>query len=245
MNLSEVTEIIDAARVNGVFLMEAFMYRSAPQTKKLVELVKNGAIGRVHAIEASFGFDGDFPLSSRLLDNQLGGGGILDVGCYPVSISRLLAGAATGAPFADPEQVFGLGHVGEQSRVDEHAVAILKFPGEIVASLATGVQLKRHNVVRVFGRAGSILVDDPFLPAREGGSTEIVIERPERPNEVIRVDAPDPLYVYEVDAVAAQIERREAREMSHADSLGNARALDQWRKAIGVSYAADRNTRVE
>jgi predicted dehydrogenase len=180
-----------------------------------------------------------------LLDNQLGGGGILDVGCYPVSIARLLAGAATGAPFLDPESVFGLGHVGERSHVDEYAIAILKFPGEIVASLATSIQLKRHNVVRVFGRTGSILVEDPFLPARDGGSTEIVIERPNRPNEVIRVDAPDSLYVYEVDAVAAQIERGEAREMSHADSLGNARALDQWRKAVGVSYLADRNTRVE
>ncbi|HEY4157270.1 MAG TPA: hypothetical protein VGM29_04200, partial [Polyangiaceae bacterium] len=95
------------------------------------------------------------------------------------------------------------------------------------------------NVVRVFGREGRLLVREPFLPAREGGCTEIVIERPSREPEIVRVEAPDSLYVYEVDAVAAQIERREAREMSHADSLGNARTLDQWRQAVGVTYAAD------
>ncbi len=238
MNLGEVEEIVRAAREHDVFLMEAFMYRCAPQTRKLVELIASGAIGRVHALEASFGFDGAFSPSSRLLANELGGGGILDVGCYPVSISRLIAGAATGAPFAEPNSVSGLGHVGA-SGVDEYAVAILKFPGEILASLATGVQLLRHNVVRVFGREGQLLLKEPFLPAREGGASEIRLERPERDAEIFHIDAPDSLYVYEVEAVRAQIRNREAREMSHADSLGNARVLDEWRRALGVRYAAD------
>jgi predicted dehydrogenase len=239
MTLTEVTRIVQAAREHDVFLMEAFMYRCAPQTRKLVELVASGVIGRVHAIAASFGFDGAFPVSGRLLANELGGGGILDVGCYPVSIARLLAGAAQGAPFSDPVSVHGLGHVGGTSRVDEYAVAILKFPGEIVATLACAVQLLQENVVRVFGRGGQLLVREPFLPAKDGGFTEILIERPGREAEVVRVDAPDGLYVYEVDTVADQIERREAREMSHADSLGNARTLDLWREAVGVTYAAD------
>jgi predicted dehydrogenase len=238
MNLREVEAIVGAAREHGVFLMEAFMYRCAPQTRKLVELIASGAIGRVHALEASFGFDGQFSASSRLLANELGGGGILDVGCYPVSIARLIAGAATGAPFAEPTRVLGMGHVGATG-VDEYAVAMLEFPGEIVASLATGVQLLRHNVVRVFGREGQILGREPFLPAREGGSTEIHLERPGREVEIVRVDAPNSLYVYEVQTVQAQIQNREAREMSHADSLGNARALDEWRRALGVRYAAD------
>jgi predicted dehydrogenase len=239
MNETEVSRVLAAARENDVFLMEAFMYRCAPQTRKLVELVQSGTLGQVHAISASFGFDGAFPLSGRLLSRELGGGGIMDVGCYPVSVSRLLAGAAQGAPFSDPIEVHGFGHVGESSRVDEYAVAILKFPGDIVATLATSVQLLQDNVVRVFGREGRLLVRDPFLPAREGGHTELVLERPGREPETVRVEAPDGLYVYEVDAVAAQIERREAREMSQADSLGNARTLDQWRRALGVTYAAD------
>lgn len=238
MNLAEAEAIVRAARENDVFLMEAFMYRCAPQTRKLVELIEQGAIGRVHGLEASFGFDAAFAPASRLFSNELGGGAILDVGCYPVSIARLVAGAASGAPFAEPTRVLGLGRVGTTG-VDEHAVAILQFPGEIVASLATSIQLLRHNVVRVLGRDGQILLRDPFLPAKEGGSTEIRIDRPGREPELVRVDAPDSIYVYEVRAVRAQIARREAREMSHADSLGNARVLDQWRQALGVRYAAD------
>jgi predicted dehydrogenase len=242
MNEAEVSRVLAAARENDVFLMEAFMYRCAPQTRKLVELVASGTLGDVHAISASFGFDGAFPLSGRLLSKELGGGGIMDVGCYPVSIARLLAGAAQGAPFSDPLEVHGVGHVGQSSQVDEYAVAILKFPRDLVATLATSVQLLQDNVVRVFGREGRLLVRDPFLPAREGGFTEILIERPGREPETVRVEAPDGLYVYEIDAVAAQIERREAREMSHADSRGNARTLDQWRRALGVTYAADATT---
>src|SRR5450432_3420096 len=117
MTHAEVEKIVLAARENDVFLMEAFMYRCAPQTQKLVELVHSGLLGRVHAIQASFGFDGAFPLSGRLLSNELGGGGIMDVGCYPVSIARLVAGAATGAPFRDPISLQGVGHVGEHSQV--------------------------------------------------------------------------------------------------------------------------------
>jgi predicted dehydrogenase len=245
MTHAEVERIVFAARENDVFLMEAFMYRCAPQTKKLVELVASGTLGRVHGIQASFAFDGDIPLTDRVLVNELGGGGILDVGCYPVSIARLLAGAAQGAPFSDPTSVHGLGHVGEQTQVDEFAVAILKFPGEIVASLATGVQLMQDNVVRVFGRKGRLLVREPFLPAKDGGFTEILIERPGREPEAVRVEASVNSYVHEVEAVAAQIERREAREMSHADSLGNARTLDLWRQAIGVRYAADQVAQTE
>ena len=245
MTFAEASQIVDAAREHDVFLMEAFMYRCAPQTRKLLELVASGTLGRIHAIQASFGFDGEFPVSGRLLSNELGGGGILDVGCYPVSVARLLAGAAQGAPFADPSSVHGLGHVGERTQVDEYAVAILKFPGEILATLASGVQLLQDNGVRVFGRAGRLWVREPFLPARDGGFTEIVIERPGRDAEIVRVAAPLGLYVYEVDAVAAQIERREAREMSHADSLGNAHTLDQWRRAVGVTYAADRAANTE
>src|SRR5450432_1882829 len=188
MTHAEVERIVTAARENDVFLMEAFMYRCAPQTRKLVELVTSGTLGRVHAIQATFGFDGDIPLTNRVLANELGGGGILDVGCYPVSIARLLAGAAQGAPFSEPLSVHGLGHVGERTHVDEYAVAILKFSGDILATLATSVQLMQDNVVRVFGRKGRLLVREPFLPGNHADFTEILIERPDCEPETVRVE---------------------------------------------------------
>lgn len=92
--------MIEAARERGVFFMEAFMYRCHPQTAKLTELRKEGAIGEVRMIKASFGFDAvdTIDASHRLVNPAMGSGEILDVGCYPVSMSRLIAGVAGGKP---------------------------------------------------------------------------------------------------------------------------------------------------
>ena len=125
----EADAMIHAARKAGTFLGEAFMYRLHPQTLKLVELIKSGVIGEVRMIKSSFGFamPGFMP-EHRLYANDLAGGGILDVGGYPVSMARLIAGAAAGKPFAEPDKVAGVAHLG-QSGVDEWASALLHFPG--------------------------------------------------------------------------------------------------------------------
>ena len=92
----EAMAVIDEVRQAGVFLLEAFMYRCHPQTAKVVELVKSGAIGPVRVIQSSFSFDfGDQPQNIRS-QAALSGGGIMDVGCYTLSLARLVAGAALG-----------------------------------------------------------------------------------------------------------------------------------------------------
>src|SRR5688572_32176004 len=100
LNHADAAAVIDAARAHGVFLMEAFMYRCHPQTRKLIDLLRGGAIGEVRAVHAAFSFRAPFDPASRLFNKALGGGGILDVGCYPVSMARLVAGVAAGADFA-------------------------------------------------------------------------------------------------------------------------------------------------
>src|SRR5438067_13671683 len=100
----------------------------------------------------------------RLINNALGDGGIFDVGCYCVSLARLLAGVAIGKDFAEPTSLVGQAHIGEMSRVDEYAVASLTFRGDILAQLFTGVQVKGDNRVRIFGSEGSIEVPVPWVP---------------------------------------------------------------------------------
>ena len=101
----EADAMFDAARRAGTFMGEAFMYRLHPQTARLVELIKAGEIGEVRMIQSSFGFAmPSFDPKHRLYANDLAGGGILDVGCYPVSMARLIAGAAAGKAFLDPVQ---------------------------------------------------------------------------------------------------------------------------------------------
>lgn len=239
INLAEAKAVIDAARRNNVFLMEALMYRCHPQTLKLVELIRDKVIGDVKLIQATFSFSFDFNADSRLLSNALGGGGILDVGCYCTSMARLIAGAAIGKPFDEPVEFLGTGHVGSQSRVDEYAVASLKFSSGILSQLACGVQLNLENNVRITGTQGTIIVPSPWVVSLHAGFSKIIIFKDGIPEEVV-VEAHEGLYSIEADHVAAHIAARQAPAMPWEDTLGNMRALDLWRKGVGVVYDSEK-----
>ena len=237
LNHPHAMAAIEAARANGVALMEAFMYRCHPQTAKVIELIQRGEIGELKLIEASFGFNAPVNADHRLLANRLGGGGILDVGCYPMSMSRLLAGAAQGQPFANPTKVCGSGHVGE-TNVDEYAAAVLNFPGDILAKISTGVHLAQENVVRLFGTEGNLTIHSPWIPARDGGTTQLTLNKKGEDSQTIDVHSDTPLYGLEADALARALPQQEAAPpaMTWDDTLGNMKALDQWREQVGVTY---------
>jgi predicted dehydrogenase/aryl-alcohol dehydrogenase-like predicted oxidoreductase len=237
LNYATAMAVVEAARRNDVFLMEAFMYRCHPQTKKLVELIQSGAIGNVRVIQATFSFGAGFDPNSRLFDNALGGGGILDVGCYPTSMARLIAGAASGEnQSAEPIEIHAIGHLG-QSNVDEYAAAILKFPGEIIAQLSTGIAVSQDNSVRIFGDGGNIVVPSPWFCQQDGRSVILLNKNGASPEEIV-IEAPKGLYAYEADTVAQYIEQRQAAwpAMTLDDTLGNMKTLDKWREAIGLVY---------
>ncbi len=235
INYPEAMTVVEAARANGVILMEAFMYRCHPQTVKIVELIKAKTIGDVKLIRASFGFSADFNPKSRLFDKELGGGGILDVGCYTASMTRLIAGAALGKAFADPLEVKAVGFLGETG-VDEYTTAILKFDSDIIAQIATGVHLNIDNAVHVFGTQGSMTIPDPWFC----GQSKIIINKDGK-SEEISVEAGENLYAYEADAFAQSVESGVVSSpfMAPADTLGNMRLLDMWRKEIGLEYSND------
>ncbi|MDX6281718.1 MAG: hypothetical protein QOH03_2789 [Kribbellaceae bacterium] len=238
INRSWAAAMIEAAIRNDVFLMEAFMYRCLPQTKLVAQLVRDGAIGKVHQIQASFGFQASFNAESRIFANDLAGGGILDVGGYPVSYARLIAGAAIGAPYADPAAVTAVGQVGETG-VDEWSVATLFFDSGMTAQVSTGVRLNDENRVRVLGSEGYLVVEDPWFGG-DGKPTHVTLHKVgEEPRDI----SAEPAFIYtaEADAVAAAIESRQAPEMSWADTLGNLEVQDEWRKLIGQQYASERD----
>ncbi|RWO97426.1 MAG: oxidoreductase [Mesorhizobium sp.] len=240
----EADAMIHAARKASTFLGEAFMYRLHPQTAKLVELIRSGAIGEVRMVKSSFGFAmPDFMPEHRLYANDLAGGGILDVGGYPVSMARLIAGAAVGTPFAEPDKVVGAAHLG-QSGVDEWASALLHFPSGIVAEVSCGISLAQDNVLRIVGTKGRIEVADFwYASGREGGTGEIRIIRPGG-EEVVEVREDRWLYAFEVDAAGEAILAGKQEfawpGMGWADSLGNLRVLDKWRAAIGLEYEIEK-----
>ncbi len=238
MNAAEAEAIIAAARAHDVFLMEAFMNRVHPMTAALVGLLRAGAIGKPRLIRSAFGYAKAYDPASRTYDRALGGGGILDVGCYPVSIARLVAGARVNRPFQDPIGLAAAGRIGP-SGVDEWAVATLEFPDNLYAQLATGVAQAMDNTLRIDGERGHIHVPSPWwCSGREGGRGIITVQSRGETTEHA-VETQDWLYAIEADAVARHIPAREVPSISWADTLGNMRTLDRWRAAIGLTYPGE------
>lgn len=236
LNEIEGRTMIDAARAHDVFLMEAFMYRCHPQVARLITLIRDGAIGEVRAVGASFSFMAPDPdPAGRLLNRSLGGGGILDVGCYPVSFSRLVAGVAAGvAAPAEPVEVKGVAHIG-RTGVDEWSSAVLRFPNDVIAQVATGVLLDQDNSAKVYGSKGSLFLPTPWVPKEE---VVLTLARTGREPEEIRVRSERNAYTLEADVVGDHLPARQAPfpAMTWDDSLGNLRTLDAWRRSIGLHY---------
>ncbi|MES0198076.1 aldo/keto reductase [Mesorhizobium sp. M0011] len=242
----EADAMMHAARKAGTFLGEAFMYRLHPQTLKLVELIRSGVIGEIRMIKSSFGFAMPrFMPEHRLYANDLAGGGILDVGGYPVSMVRLIAGAAAGKPFAEPDKVVGTAHLG-QSGVDEWASALLHFPGGIVAEVSCSISLNQDNVLRILGTKGRIEVPDFWFAGgnRDVGLGRIDVIASDGTRETISVNEKRHVYSFEVDAAGEAI-RAGGQEfawpgMAWAESLGTLRVLDKWRAAAGLEYGIEK-----
>jgi len=239
MNLAEAEAVVAAAHEADVFLMEAFMYRCHPFVARLGEIVASGEIGEVGLIESAFGFGRAFDPAHRLFNRELGGGGILDLGCYPMSVSRFIAGAAMGRPFADPIEVVGVAKLSDVTSVDVVATASVKFENGILAALSCGPSLPMDNRVRVFGTLGSLEVGSrPWHAPRAGAPVVLRVTANDGATREEEVTDARSVYAIEADAVARAIRGglRESPHMSVADSLGNIRALDRWLAAVGVSY---------
>ncbi|TDE88134.1 oxidoreductase [Occultella glacieicola] len=232
-NHAQAMAMVDAARTSGKVLLEAFMYRFHPQTLRLLELVADGAIGDLRHVDAAFAF-ATGATEGRLFDEDLAGGGILDVGAYPVSYARAIVGAATGAGFADPVEVRAAGTV--ENGVDTWAVADLGFANGTTASVRTGVRLADVSLT-VYGSAGYIHLVNPWTIADDNVLTLAVVGQ-EPVTE--RFDGYSP-YALEADALAEATGTGEVAGMSHADSLGNAVVLDAWRAQIGLAYPFERD----
>jgi predicted dehydrogenase/aryl-alcohol dehydrogenase-like predicted oxidoreductase len=242
----EADAIFHAARKAGTFAGEAFMYRLHPQTKKLGELIASGTIGEVRMIQSSFGFQMPrFLPEHRLFANDLAGGGILDVGGYPVSMARFIAGAAAGKAFLDPIKVSGAAHLG-QERTDEWAAATLQFENGIIAQVSCAVFVNLDNVLRIHGATGRIEVPDFWFAGgnRDQGLGKIEIVRPDGSRETISVNEKGHVYSFEADAAAEAIfsgkQEFAAPGMSWADSVGTLRVLDKWRADAGLEFEIEK-----
>ena len=245
LNHAEAMAIVEHCRRHRVFFMEAFKDRCHPQTHRLLELLRDNAIGQVRVIQASFGFGGGDEIQNpegRAFNAELGGGGILDVGCYAVALVRLIAGVAVGQPFANPVEVRGAAHLGETS-VDEWAAATLRFSNGIVAQVATAVRASLHNTATIIGSRGRIDLPNPWLNSRDTPTPGTILLSRDGKTETIEVPAELTSFGYEArvaaDAILAGQLEPASPAMTLDDTLGQMATLDAWRTDVKLAFPGE------
>ncbi len=244
MNGAEVVMLTEVAQQCGTLFMEAYMYRCHPQISRVLEIIASDEIGALVHLHTFFGFSAKRDQASRLYDRALGGGGILDVGGYPMSLARLIAGAAQGKSIAEPTALKGLGIIGNTG-VDEVAYGLLSFDGGFTAEIACAVARNMDNRALITGEKGTIEILDPWVPGRNAGpsdATLVVTVDGKARSEVIK--NPNMLFAFEAEVASKAVldgaKQAPFPAMNWADSIGNNLALDRWRAELGyVTFAED------
>ena len=162
LNAAECYQMKEAVENNGVKLMEAFMYRFHPQTEKVIQMVRSGQLGELKLIHSAFTFRLTNPKNIRL-DPGLGGGSLMDVGCYCVNISRTVASA-------EPVEVQAFANWAP-SGVDGEMSGILRFENGVIAQFDSALTMERREVYEVAGTDVYLSVPGAFLPGK--GDTTI------------------------------------------------------------------------
>lgn len=165
LNAQECLDMHEAARQNERTLMEAFMYRFHPRTERVLELLQGQDLGDLRLVRAAFTFKVSNPQDIRL-QPDLGGGSLMDVGCYCVNVGRtLLGGEPTEA------QAFA---VWSEKGIDKEMVGVLRFKGDVFLQFHCALDTARQEFVEVVGSEGRLKLGSAFLPGTEDATIDFV-----------------------------------------------------------------------
>jgi predicted dehydrogenase len=225
INAGEAEEMIACARANGVFLMEAMWTRFLPAIVRLRDMVAEDLLGDVRMVKADFCFRSNGDPQGRLLNPDLGGGSLLDVGIYPIALSYMVFGGP-------PVEITSLAHLGETG-VDEQAGMVLRFEGDRLAVLTCGIEAAMPHEALVVGTDKWVKVHSPFwktqgLTLGSGADAEQVMELPYAGNG------------YECEArhvmECLRAGKTDSDVMPLAESLAIMQTMDELRAAWGLRY---------
>ncbi len=239
MDQSQAREMFDAARQHNRVLVEAFMYLCHPLTQAWLAKIREGVIGQVKLVRAGFCYFANKEQGNVRFDKQLGGGVLMDVGCYCLSVARLLG---ESAPM----------YLEATAQFDDHGIDVLtagtlRFTTGMIASFQCGMKAHADNTLMISGDRGCILVPIPWKPPPLGATFTIMQSIPpkmdggaskaSRPGpQTITVDAGKPLYGLEADAFAACVLDGATPFVTAEQSLGHMRLLDTLRDKIGLRW---------
>lgn len=214
LNASEVVELMHCVeKAPQIVVMEAFMYRFHPQWQRAIELINKGEIGDVQAVHAHFSYFNRDPNNVRNKPG-IGGGGLLDIGCYCVSAARTIFQR-------EPHRVCALLDKDSGFGVDRHSSAVMDFaPGS--ATFHCSTQSAPSQSVQVTGSVGTLTIENPFY--HRGVPSRLLLRRSDE-DQTIVIGSHDH-YVTQADAFAAAVLNEQPSPAPLADALANMRVLD-------------------
>ena len=223
VNRQQVESMVEAARQNNVFLMEALWSKFNPTIRECLHLVENGAIGSVNYVNADFTFYRQDKDSSRMLNMQLAGGSLLDMGVYPVFLAYTI--------FGKPEQILATARF-HSTGADIQTSAILKFQNGI-ANVMSGFASQSDMKAKIYGTKGSIIID-PYWHEAQGYT--LIMNEGKAERQVLPTKGKG--FTYEIEECIRCIEQNqiESKAWSHQHSLGLIKILDEIRRQSGLRY---------
>jgi predicted dehydrogenase len=227
VNYAEAQEVITYVKRYQVFCMEALMYRCHPFIQQLEALIASGIVGDISSINAIYHAN----ITSEA--NKIASGAILSLGCYPISLIRLLLKS-------EPITMLAAGKLNPEQTHDHYATAILTFENNVIASVSTADNMDMYSQFTIFGNKGILnITSNPWLPGKTNKMT-LLVEGQVKPLEF---HADKSLFTYEVDMVAEHIinERLSpsAMAVSWEHSLGNVALLDEWSSLVRKNIKAE------
>ena len=237
VNHLESMVLLNLAKESNVFLMEAFMYRTHPQTANILDSLDMFQDSKEEIIiESSFGFTAELSESHRLRNPMLGGGAILDVGCYPLSISKLIAGRIQGAPFSDPESIEASGRI-DSTGVDLQSTATLVFSDRIKAEISCAIDEEYPNNLIVRSGNLKIVASQPWHCGQfQEGKSSIEIYKNQQLIKEIPFEDKVGLFTREINHASECILKGETESnyINHADTQSNMLWLEKWRQQLDI-----------
>jgi len=227
VNAAEAERVVSLARERELFLMEGMWTRFFPLMERVRRMTSNGEIGELRMLTADFGVRFDLNPASRLFALELGGGALLDVGVYCVSLASMILGP--------PVRAVGLSHLGETG-VDEQAAVVLEHEAGRLSNLTMGIRTATPQEATVLGTEGYVKIHAPWWRP-----TTMTVSRPGREDETIEAPVTGNGFNYEAAEVMRCLDegRTESDVMPLDETISVMRAMDDLRAAWDLRYPSE------
>ncbi len=224
MNLKQVQRMVEAARENDTFLMEAMWTRFIPAIQKTIDLIAENRIGKVKSVHADFGFAAPHLPEKRLLNPALGGGALLDIGIYPAYLSLLILGYPS-----DIQAISNFGSTG----IDQTTSFVLGYKNEATAVLSCTLNARTRTEALIYGENGYIHIEGRFMEAKK-----ITLHETDKNPVVFDFPRETFGYNFEIEEVnnCLQEGKKQSDKMPLSMSVKLISLLDEIRQKAGIIY---------